>query len=379
MNFFSGLFKLMKFIEYLKPTHKNASEVLLRSHQENFCKHLTTEELEDLQNHQKLYRKVVEELGGQTEGVEEMSSRFNNFVENNSTELLQVSKAFVKPEETNISDFKVSLFNPITWSKPLWTYDDSPPVMTTPGNDLGNILVKLSLKQSKDMFGDISKGLKDQKNSALLDKTVLDYYLEGIRNTDLTTWDRLSESIHYIAMFFKETIIVSDLSVLLEYCKTNEKFIFILLYPYLFMPLKKLLWSYLYPIFSLRIESFTFFLKKVALKIGNIIKHQNPIVNGFHHLRISKSVKYTLGTGGVSSLLLLYNNYFLKDNRAIVPLYQGMGGFVGEFANLFRVEVSKMIFEVTKTASTFTNAAVAGFLEPKQAAVRQILKNVFKK
>jgi len=140
-----------------------------------------------------------------------------------------------------------------------------------------------------------------------------------------------------------------------------------------------LLWSYLYPIFSLRIESFTFFLKQVALKIGNIIKHQNPIVNGFHHLRISKSVKYTLGTGGVSSLLLLYNNYFLKDNRAIVPLYQGMGGFVGEFANLFRVEVSKMIFEVTKTASTFTNAAVAGFLDPKQAAVRQILKNVFKK
>jgi hypothetical protein len=38
-----------------------------------------------------------------------------------------------------------------------------------------------------------------------------------------------------------------------------------------------------------------------------------------------------------------------------------------------------MIFEVTKTASTFTNAAVAGFLDPKQAAVRQILKNVFKK
>jgi len=37
----------MRLIEYLKPTHKNASEVLLRSHQENFCKHLTTEELED--------------------------------------------------------------------------------------------------------------------------------------------------------------------------------------------------------------------------------------------------------------------------------------------------------------------------------------------
>lgn len=369
----------MKLIEYLKPTHKNSSEVLLKSHRENFCKQLTPEELEDLQNHQKLYRKVVEELGGQAEGVEEMSSRFNNFVENRPKELLQISHIFVKPEEANVTDFKVSLFNPTTWSKPLWTYDDIQPVMTTPSNDLKNILLKLSSKQSNNMFGDISKGLKDQTNSALLDQTVLNYYLGGIRNTDLTTWDRLPESIHYTATFLKETITVPELAVLLEYCKTNEKFIFILLYPYLFKPLKKLLWSYLYPIFSLRIESFTFFLKQVALKIGNIIKHQNAIVNGFHHLRISKSVKYTLGTGGVSSLLLLYNNYFLKDNRALVPLYQGMGGFIGEFAKSFRAEGSKMIFELTKTASTFTNAAVAGFLEPKQDAVRQILKNVFKK
>ena len=370
----------MKFIiEYLKPTYKNSSELILRSHQENFCKHLTAEELENLQNHQKLYRKVVEELGGQTEGVKEMSSRFNNFIENNSNELLQVSNTFVKPEEANV-DLKVSLLNPTTWSKPLWTYDGNTPVITTPSNDLGGILKKLSSKQSNDMFGDISKGLKDQKNSTLLDPTVLDYYLRGIRNTDhLITWDRLPESIHYTATFLKETITVSELGVLLEYCKTNEKFIFILLYPYLFKPLKKLLWSYLYPIFSLKIESFTFFLKQVALKIGNIIKHQNAIVNGFHHLRVSKSVKYTLGTGGVSSLLLLYNNYFLKDNKALVPLYQGMGGFIGEFAKFFRIEGSKIIFELTKTASTFTNAAVAGFLEPKQDAVKQILKNVFKK
>lgn len=72
------------------------------------------------------------------------------------------------------------------------------------------------------MLADISTGLKDQRNSTLLDKTVLDYYLEGIRNTDLTAWDRLPKSIHYIATFFKETITVSEMAVLLEYCKTNE-------------------------------------------------------------------------------------------------------------------------------------------------------------
>ena len=369
----------MKLIEYLNPAHKKSSEVLLRSHQDIFCKRLTSEELEDLQNHQKLYSKVVEELGGQVEGVEEMSSRFNNFVENNTTDLLQVSNTFVKPEKVDVTDLKDLLFNPATWSKPLWTYDSNPPVITTPSNDLRTVLTKLGSKQSNTMLADISTGLKDQRNSTLLDKTVLDYYLEGIRNTDLTAWDRLPESIHYIATFFKETITVSEMAVLLEYCKTNEKFIFILLYPYLFKPLKKLLWSYLFPIFSLKIESFTFFLKQVALKIGNIIKHQNAIVNGFHHLTFSRSVKYTLGTGGISSLLLLFHSYFLKDNGAIAPLYVGMGGVFGEIAKSFRLESSKLVFELTKTASTLTNAALAGFLEPKQDAVRQILKNVLKK
>ena len=110
------------------------------------------------------------------------------------------------------------------------------------------------------------------------------------------------ESVYYIVAFLKETITISEMSVLLEYCKTNEKFIFILLYPYLFKPLKKLLWSILFPVSSLRVESFTFFLKQVALKIGNIIKHQMTVVNGFYHLRVARSVKYTLGTGGVSGL-----------------------------------------------------------------------------
>ena len=56
-----------------------------------------------------------------------------------------------------------------------------------------------------------------------------------------------------------------------------------------------------------------------------------------------------------------------------------MSGVIGEFAKSFRFEGSKIIFELTKTASTFTNAALAGFLEPKQDAVTQILKNIFKK
>jgi len=46
-------------------------------------------------------------------------------------------------------------------------------------------------------------------------------------------------------------------------------------------------------------------------------------------LKISSSVKLTLGTGGFSSLLLLYNQYFLKDNKAFVFLYSGLSGSIG--------------------------------------------------
>lgn len=162
------------------------------------------------------------------------------------------------------------------------------------------------------------------------------------------------------------------MAVLLEYCVTNEKFLFLLLYPYFFKPLKKLLWSYLSPVFSLTKNSFTFFLKQVALRIGNIIKHKNALVHGFCNLKVSRSVKLTLGTGGLSSLLLLYNKFLFKDNKVIIPLYTGMCGPIGLYTSLFRTEVSKVIFELTKTASIFTNAALAGFLEPKQDAVKHI-------
>ena len=139
------------------------------------------------------------------------------------------------------------------------------------------------------------------------------------------------------------------------------------------------MWTYLYPIFSLQLESFTFFLKQVVLLIGNVINHQTVVGNGFYQLKTAKPVRYTIGTGGVSALLLLYNKYLFKDNSALVPLYQGMGGLLGESAKLLRLEGSKLIFEVTKTFSTFRYAAVAGFLEPKHDYVKQILKTVRKK
>jgi len=368
----------MKLLNYINQTQAKSSDLLAKSYKENFCKNVTDEELKSLEDHQVLYKKVLDELGGRVNGAEEMSTRFNNHIENNFNELLSVSKFYVKPDQANVTDLNVSLLNPKTWSKPLWTYQDNHPVIDTPKTDLSPIIKKFGESQDGNIYENISIGLTN-KGQTHIDPEVLEHYLAGIRNTDLMTWERFSESVFYTADFIQSTLNVSEMAVLLEYCITNEKFIFLLLYPYFFKPLKKLLWSYLYPVFSLTADSFTFFLKQVALQIGNIIKHKNAVVHGFYNLKISRSVKLTLGTGCFSSLLLLYSNHFIKDNKALVPLYSGMSGLIGQSANIFRLEASKFVFEITKTVSTLGNAAIAGFLEPKQEAVKQIIRSLFKK
>jgi hypothetical protein len=339
---------------------------------------LSEDELKSLTDHQILYKKVLEQLTGRVDGAEEMSARFNHYIEGNVSELLSLSQAYVKPGQSDLADPSVSLLNPQTWSKPLWTYQETRPVISTPQVDLSHIIKKLAEKQDGNVYQNISTSLKD-KGKTTLDPIVLDYYLAGIRNSDLTVWDRFLESVHYVADFIEKTLNVYDMSVLLEYCITNEKFVFLLFWPYLFKPLKKLLWSYLYPVFSLTSGSFTFFLKQVGLKIGNIIKHKSALLHGFYNLKVSRSVKFTIGSGGISGLLIFYNKYFLKDNTTLIPLYGGLTGLLGHCTSSFRFQGSKLIFEVTKTLSTFTNAALAGFIEPKQDVVKQIMRNILKK
>lgn len=100
------------------------SDLLEKSYRENFCKNFTDEELKSLEDHQVLFAKVLNELNGHVDGVDEMSTRFNNFIENNPNELLSISQFYVKPDQ-NSTD--VSLLNPLNWSKSLWTYQNNRP------------------------------------------------------------------------------------------------------------------------------------------------------------------------------------------------------------------------------------------------------------
>ena len=78
-------------------------------------------------------------------------------------------------------------------------------------------------------------------------------------------------------------------------------------------------------------------------------------------------------------MFLINNLLTAKSNQGIeanVKLYKGLSGAIGSCFKIVRVEGSKWIFESFKTLSTFTNAAVARVMEPKQEAFSNFLKLV---
>lgn len=61
------------------------------------------------------------------------------------------------------------------------------------------------------------------------------------------------------------------------------------------------------------------------------------------------------------------------------PLYTGFSGDLGFVFNNFRQYGSKLVFEFAKTISHITNAAIAGFIAPKEEAIRSYIKSITKK
>lgn len=85
---------------------------------------------------------------------------------------------------------------------------------------------------------------------------------------------------------------------------------------------------------------------------------------------------------GFSGLgLTLFSNIYLKPMVSVQsnPLYTGFSGDLGFVFNNFRQYGSKLVFEFAKTISHITNAAIAGFIAPKEEAIRSYIKSITKK
>jgi len=88
------------------------------------------------------------------------------------------------------------------------------------------------------------------------------------------------------------------------------------------------------------------------------------------------TVRYIGVAGAAGSVFMMsYKYLFVKSSAKTVAiftdtLYTGFSGTPGAILDSYRGCVSKLIFEVTKTASTFMNAAVFGWLEPRANIIK---------
>jgi len=85
---------------------------------------------------------------------------------------------------------------------------------------------------------------------------------------------------------------------------------------------------------------------------------------------------------GYSGLgLTLFSNIYLKPVASLqhTPLYKGFSGDLGFVFNNFREYGSQLVFEFAKTISHITNAAIAGFIAPKEEAIKSYIKSIIKK
>ena len=86
-----------------------------------------------------------------------------------------------------------------------------------------------------------------------------------------------------------------------------------------------------------------------------------------------------IGLSGIGVGLTLFSNIYLKPIAKLPsPLYSGFSGDLGFIFNNFRLYSSKLIFECAQTISHLTNAGIAGFLVPKEEAIRSYIKSLTK-
>lgn len=169
-----------------------------------------------------------------------------------------------------------------------------------------------------------------------------------------------------------------DHSFLLFFAEYDEKGLLLLCHRLLYCVLKSVLASQLI-IALYKPGAFVTFLEKALqatqgvnnhLRLSNIITVSNV-----------KAVKI-LSFTGLTLGLTLYSNIFSKKSMELtyhVATYSGFSGLLGNYTELLRSYGSMLVFEAAKTCSTLSNAALAGFIEPKEAVLRNFLTEWRKK
>ena len=165
-----------------------------------------------------------------------------------------------------------------------------------------------------------------------------------------------------------------ELSFVLDFSTIDEKYVLLVLQPIIMGALGYYMgiqWSMAFT----SPGNFNTIIKKLAGEIFvRLDTEKKPSFTCFHTY---KKLCGFVSVGCVGSTLsfYLYSNIFNKQ-YLLSPLYSGLEGPLATYLGTFRDVGSRLIFESTRMISTFSNAALAGFLEPKQQALKNILENI---
>jgi hypothetical protein len=190
-------------------------------------------------------------------------------------------------------------------------------------------------------------------------------------------WGRLHTHDFYDEMGSRFTTLftnlnLADLEFLVSYVQWDEHGVLFLFWKYIYCKLGYILSSQLI-IAVYKPGAFIEFLNKAVIQARSLIHSSYKISN----LILSKSIcKITfIGLASVSFGLTLFSNYFTGNPKiSVFSLHSGFSGNPGEVLDSIRDIGSKVVFEVAKTVSVLTNAALIGFLEPKQNLIKHLLK-----
>lgn len=330
------------------------------SYQKSF-RNLTNDEISGLCSHDSLLEKVHEELRSR-------SSQKDIDIFDRSLKVFQESGR-------NFSELYLSVFDKdsINTSN---SFENLIFKQTIPSSkDFTPSYVKLAEKAGPESWTFAKECLYENNNTFHLETTKL--FVKGFSLEDITSYERFNEAVEYLAYYVSSIWTSSDFTHILNLCKTNEKFVVLLLYPYFLLPLGKIIWTTLLPVLHFVSGSFSTFIQKVSdfLKKGTALKHK------FQTLEVRKSVKFALKTSGIGVLALFSTFFTTTAKQGMISngkLYNGLNGVLGVAFSTLRAEGSKVVYEMAKTISTFSSAALAGAVEPKQETMKALV-DAFKK
>jgi len=246
------------------------------SYEANF-KGLTEEQLIDLCKHNSFLDKVHEEMLNNKTDNDIFSKNLDIYLKESGDFSEQLKSVYIDLNDTREQNSLVDVFLKKN--------------MTT-GRDLVPVLRKIQGKSDDNLWSQ-TKDCLYENNTNDFKLNTLKAFIDGFSFDNISSLKDINLAIYRVSDFVHSIWEVQDFTLILNACKTNEKFVFLLFFPYFFKPLGKIIWPTLLAHFNYVSGSFTKFIAKVSslLKKGNIFNHTIRTIS------ITKTAKLSLGIG----------------------------------------------------------------------------------